>query len=223
MCLPCADKNIVELVFFLSIDVLGIVSVIRGSPAMLTVFVVLLGCVTVLTAIRSLSPVLVFRMIIIMLALQLRASILISRPAPSGERPPGMLANAGRRLRGWRARQRQRREEAAPADAEAATGTAASAQASAAAEPSASAAREAGGQPAMGADAAERHNAATATSRQRSSNAARASGSGGGGPSNLLSSGSSAPAPSARSLRDEEAAQDQYRRGMAGGGWGPAI
>jgi hypothetical protein len=70
------------------VDLLGIAACVKSNTTLLAIFVTLLACVTVLTAVASLSPVLVFRIIIIMLTLQLRSSILVLRSLQTGGSPP---------------------------------------------------------------------------------------------------------------------------------------
>ena len=79
------ERTLIEISVYIAVDLLGIIACLRSSPGLLTIFVTLLSCVTVLTAVAALSPVLVFRMIIIMLSLQLRSAILLVRPQVARE------------------------------------------------------------------------------------------------------------------------------------------
>mmetsp|Transcript_34659 Transcript_34659/g.61805 ORF Transcript_34659/g.61805 Transcript_34659/m.61805 type:complete len:457 (-) Transcript_34659:197-1567(-) len=189
------DRSIMELIFFLAIDVMGIIACIKGSPPLLTIFVLLLSVVTVLTAIRSLSPVLVFRMIIIMLALQLRASILLARPNEGQDGNGGheprtrtALVSAMRWLRNRRASRRQ-------------ATTTTNGTATTAPPP----------QSAPVASTHQQHEAPIASTHRTEDTVPTTQG-------NTLY-GDPSSSGHAR-IGDAEA---QYRHGMAGGGWGAAI
>lgn len=66
---------------YVSVDIVGVVACLLLSQSLLTVFLALMSCVTVITAITALSVWLGIRMTIIMLTLQLRAGIRLLDPA----------------------------------------------------------------------------------------------------------------------------------------------
>mmetsp|Transcript_12774 Transcript_12774/g.30284 ORF Transcript_12774/g.30284 Transcript_12774/m.30284 type:complete len:307 (-) Transcript_12774:181-1101(-) len=105
------ERTLIQVSFFACVDATGILACARSSVSLLSVFIIFMSIITVLSAVNSLSPVLVFRMIIIMLAMQLRSSIIALRQHRPTEAPGISIDEALEFLRRRTSRILRRRQE----------------------------------------------------------------------------------------------------------------